>query len=91
MLRVWNAPIARPTKDVDLLGHVDNFVTKPARPRPTGYGAAGREDLSRSLFAAAFRFRHVSAGALAEAEGSGGHVAEAGPADYEFACSVRIQ
>jgi len=26
MLRVWEAPISRPTKDVDLLGHVDNSV-----------------------------------------------------------------
>lgn len=26
MLRVWNAPVFRPTKDVDLLGHVDNDV-----------------------------------------------------------------
>jgi hypothetical protein len=27
MLRVWKAPIARPTKDIDLLGHVDNSTT----------------------------------------------------------------
>jgi hypothetical protein len=26
MLRVWNAPVSRPTKDVDLLGHVNNDV-----------------------------------------------------------------
>jgi hypothetical protein len=26
MLRVWNAPVSRPTRDVDLLGHVNNDV-----------------------------------------------------------------
>jgi hypothetical protein len=31
MLRVWKAPIARPTKDVDFLGHVDNSITTLVR------------------------------------------------------------
>lgn len=26
MLRVWDAPMSRPTRDVDLLGHLDNSV-----------------------------------------------------------------
>jgi hypothetical protein len=26
MLRVWDAPVSRPTRDIELLGHVDNAV-----------------------------------------------------------------
>ncbi len=27
MLRVWNAPASRPTRDIDLLGHIDNEIS----------------------------------------------------------------